>query len=266
MQAMKMLAAARRVRNVRRWMRWVGWRGTFDWAVTEAKSTLGLRGSPTLTIKPRNAQHSLVARLGGSSDMSVFSQIFAWDEYGCIRSVPSPRWIFDLGANVGYASAYLLSCFPTARAIAVEPDPANYALCCENLAPYGDRVRVVHGAVWSTRTRLKLLRGSFGDNREWATQVAASVDGEGTIEAYDIPTLLKMTDGGLVDVLKIDIERSELEVFRGRPAWLAGVRNICIELHGADCESIFFEALRGYQFSLARSGELTLCLNLRSSE
>ena len=196
--------------------------------------------------------------------MCVFSQIFAWDEYACLRSIPSPRWILDLGANVGYSSAYFLSCFPDASVIAVEPDPENYSLCRRNLAPYGKRARVVLGAAWSCRARLALRRGSSRVGGEWASQVSPAGDGEASVEAYDIPRLLEMTGGRRFDILKADIERSELELFgHNAEHWLDAVGNLCIELHGADCAKIFFGALRGYDYALRRSGELTVCLNLR---
>ena len=89
--------------------------------------------------------------------MNVFSQIFAWDEYACLRSVSSPRWILDLGANAGYSSAYFLSCFPTASVIAVEPDTDNCKLCRTNLAQYGTRARV---RIWPWAQRFRRREGS----------------------------------------------------------------------------------------------------------
>jgi FkbM family methyltransferase len=255
-----MLAAVGKAGSIPRWIRSVGWQGTSTWVFSEAKRALGFRDPPTLKIKPRQAQHPVVARLRGSSDMRVFGQIFACDEYACLRSVSSPHWILDLGANVGYSSAYFLSCFPTARVIAVEPDPDNCELCCRNLRPYGERARVVHGAAWPTPTRLVLSRGG----REWATRVFAGADREASVEGYDIPSLLEMTGGERIDILKVDIEGSELDLFGNHSSsWLRAIGNICIELHGADCEKVFFEALRDFDYALQRSGELTVCLNLR---
>jgi hypothetical protein len=67
-----------------------------------------------------------------------------------------------------------------------------------------------------------------------------------------------------VDLLKVDIERAELSVFwRSAASWLHKVRNICIELHGKDCEDVFFDALKDFDYELGRSGELTICRNLR---
>jgi hypothetical protein len=44
--------------------------------------------------------------------------------------------IIDGGANVGYASLYFAACFPDALVVAIEPDPASFALLCRNVAQF----------------------------------------------------------------------------------------------------------------------------------
>ena len=249
------------------WVKAAGWRAALTWAVFQTKKAFGFQeSSGLLKIKPRQTKHPVIARLGGSSDMEVVNQVFVVDEYTCVRNISSPRLILDLGANVGYSSAYFLSCFPTATVVAVEPDPGNFELCRKNLAPYGDRAKVVLGAVWSKRSRLKLSRDTFGDGREWATQVHES-DGnedEAIVDGWDIPSLLHLVDGRHIDLLKVDIERSELEIFgASSSSWLSKVRNICIELHGPDCRQVFLDALKDYDYDLGSSGELTVAWNLQ---
>ena len=73
-----------------------------------------------------------------------------------MRHLKSVSFILDLGANVGFASAYFLNCFPESRILAVEPDEGNVEMCRTNLEPYGERAQVLHGAVWSHNTRLSL--------------------------------------------------------------------------------------------------------------
>jgi hypothetical protein len=48
-------------------------------------------------------------------------------------------------SEFGYASAYFLSKYLTARALAVDPDLRNYAICCKNLEPFGERAKVIQG-------------------------------------------------------------------------------------------------------------------------
>jgi hypothetical protein len=126
---------------------------------------------------------------------------------------------------------------------------------------YGDRAKVVLGAAWSKRTNLKLSREA-GAGRDWAIQV---VEGEeGVVSAWDIPTLLEMAGETQIDLLKCDIERSELEIFGPTAShWIKGVKNICIELHGPDCERVFRSALEDFDFETEVSGELTICRSLK---
>ncbi len=252
-------------RFFRNWVKPAGWRASLTWAAYRTRTMLGFQQPTSLEIKPRQAKYPLLARLGDSSDIRVFHEIFNFDGYGGIRKLSSPRLIVDLGANVGYASAYFLSCFPAAKVLAVEPAPSSFELCCRNLMPYGDRAQVVRGAAWSRRCELVVARG-VGDGREWATQVHEGngvQDGE-TVEGWDIPGLLQLAGENQIDLLKVDVEGSEREIFNSSSSgWLPNVRNICIELHGADCEEVFLRALGDFDYDLERSGELTICWNVR---
>ena len=231
------------------------------------KSSVGLPVAPSIELKVKNAAHSIEMRTGGSSDREVLEQIFVEREYEPI-ALWGPRMILDLGANVGYSSMFFLSRYPTASVVAVEPDPVNYAICCRNLKRFGHRARVVHGAVWPESRKLVLHHGAHGDGREWTTQVGpgrGAADPNAHIKGYDVPTLINLANVDTIDLMKIDIERSELELFsRNTDTWLPHVRNLCIELHGRDCNAVFFRALSAYSYDLGRSGELTVCRNLRA--
>jgi FkbM family methyltransferase len=207
-------------------------------------------------------------RTGGSSDRKALHQIFIEEEYEPLALV-QPAAILDLGANVGYSSAYFLSKYPTARVVAVEPDPQNYALCCRNLSPFRGRATVINGAVWPERTSLVLVRGGFRDGREWATQVRPAAPAEGEVaqvEGYDVATLIGLAGASEIDLLKIDIEGSERALFeRDTEKWLPNIRNICVELHDEDSKAVFVRALSRYSYECLLSGELTVCQNLRVS-
>ncbi|MDX2150157.1 MAG: FkbM family methyltransferase [Bryobacteraceae bacterium] len=253
------------IRAALKFGRVAGWWPAIRYSMYRVSRSLGAGSARSYRLKPRNAQHPVRIRGGNSSDFDVFRQVFVLEEYGCARAIKDPRCIIDLGANVGFASAYLLTCFPDASLLAVEPDPANYELLKQNLAPYGGRARPVLGAAWSRNATLRLMPGVYGDGREWATMVASSEEGEaGSVAGFDVPTLCGMlgTDG--IDLLKIDIERSELELFdRSTCHWLDKVRNICIELHGHDCEEKVLSALTDFDYERSQSGELAVFRNIR---
>lgn len=248
-----------------RWADLIGMRSTLGWSWIRLRTKFGIEEPATWRFHPRQVSHPLTLRLRGSSDSDCFNQIFGAEEYAALRNLPNVRLVLDLGANAGFASAYFLNCFPDCQIVAVEPDDRNVSICESNLRAYGGRVRVLHGAVWSECTSLRLSRGTFGDGRDWATQVSpATEDSKGEIQAWDVASLIDMTGLPVVDLLKIDIEGAEKYVFgESSRGWLPRIRNICMELHGADCEEIFFRALADFDYELERSGEYTICRNLR---
>ena len=242
----------------------LGFRLGVRWYAARALARLPIPGLELVHMKPRELLYPVGVRMKGSSDEFVFDEIFIRREYGAVcEHLKKPQVIVDLGANVGYASAYLASRYPEARVIAVEPDPENFTLCRRNLELYGIRVMTLHGAVWSSCSKLALSY-ELGDG--WATQVVAERnEGAAEIEAWDVTTLLDMCHAETVDLLKVDIEGSEVEAFGANSgAWLPRVRNICIELHDARCRDTFFKALDGFEYELVESGESTMCLNMRA--
>ena len=261
----------RKVRDHYRWAAsWktsAGLSAILGWEFVNLMVKLG-RPEPTVwRVRPRQVRYPLKMRLRGSSDLDVFQQIFVSEEYACLLDLKEPSLVLDLGANVGFSSAFFLNVFPYARVVALEPDERNHLLGKANLLPYGDRALILCGAVWSKPSTLQLVRGVFGDGREWATKVEELAEGEvssGGVRAWDVGSLIDMGGGGPVDLLKVDIEGAELSVFGESAAlWLDRVRNICIELHGRDCEETFFAAIKDFDYELQHSGELTICRGLR---
>jgi hypothetical protein len=66
-----------------------------------------------------------------------------------------------------------------------------------------------------------------------------------------------------IDILKIDIEGSENELFRAHfHDWLAQVKNLAIELHDDASRQTFLEAMAPYAQRHKEVGELTFCFDL----
>ncbi|HYW51079.1 MAG TPA: FkbM family methyltransferase [Gemmatimonadaceae bacterium] len=225
------------------------------------QATLRLGQSKTMfALRSRYACAPLWCR-PDSSDVDVFKQIFCHREYRCLDAVRHAELIVDCGANVGFASAYLLTRFPGASVIAIEPDAANYAVLQRNLQPYGSRATTVQSGVWSEPCGLVMSGEKFGDGREWSCTVRrARADEKPTMIAIDLGALLRASGRGRISVLKVDIEGAEVEVFRvGRCDWLSHVDNIVIELHGPEAERIFRAAIHGRGFHTFQCDELTVC-------
>jgi FkbM family methyltransferase len=216
----------------------------------------GLFKSPRFQVRPTRLAAPIVLRSAPSSDAQVFDQIFIEREYQSIEQISTPRLILDLGANIGLSSLYFAREFPQAEIIAVEPDPGNFAMLQKNVAAY-PRITPLLGAIWHSSRQLQLAPGTYKDRKEWATQVVEGSDGG--VQAFDIPSLV---GDRVIDLLKIDIERSEIELFSKNTGWLRQVRNLCIELHDQECIDVFFKALEPFKYDLSHSGELTICRSI----
>jgi FkbM family methyltransferase len=245
---------ARQIAYQRRLAALLGWRDAIRFRAAMLGARFGWHDGVLLHLKPAALRHPVALRLR-STDADVYGQVIRREEYRPAAGPEAPAVIVDCGANVGFTSAYLLSRFPAARVIAIEPFPTNAALCRQNLAPYGPRAQVLEAAVWSRCTTLSFEQM---DGNEWGVRVSPT--GIGAVRGIDIPSL------GLprIDLLKIDIEGSEQELFsNGAERWLPSVANIAIELHGQSCSKAFFAALAGYEYALSHHGELTLCHGIR---
>src|SRR5256885_16984483 len=108
---------------IRTYARTIGWSAAIRLRYCDLQVRAHIGGAPQVQVKVKNANHPLFMRLG-TSDREVLGQIFIEEEYRPLV-LSSPQAIIDLGANVGYSSAYFLSQYPNATVLAVEPDPDN---------------------------------------------------------------------------------------------------------------------------------------------
>lgn len=204
-----------------------------------------------------NSGHTIWVR-PGTCDVILYYDIMINNHYGKIP-IENAQTIIDCGANIGMSCVYFLYRYPNARLIAIEPDPVNYELCIKNLAPFGDRATVLKAALWGKSMSMTVESGNIGT---WASTVTVAKGNSGsTIEGFDIPTLLKRYDIESVDILKIDIEGAEFDVFSAENLdWINQIKCFQIELENEDCRKVFMKALsqRGFNFSQYR--EITIAV------
>jgi FkbM family methyltransferase len=221
----------------------------------------GSKGSRTYQLRLRGLPHPIYLR-GGRADFFVFAQIFADEEFAPIRQLDLSA-IVDLGGNIGLASVWLLNAFPRAQLVAVEANPDNYPSLEANLQPFGERATVVKGGVWWRRAPLTLVRRQ----NESDAYVREAIPGDNPadlMDGWDIPALMARKGFSRIDLLKIDIEGAETDLFlKDAGRWLPLVRNLSVELHGPECEAALEHALAPYTYQRQVRGELTFCFDLR---
>jgi FkbM family methyltransferase len=213
--------------------------------------------SSELKLTSKKLDYPVIARRG-TSDLEVFNQVFIEEQYGLFPDEGCPGLIVDLGANVGYSSAYFLSRFPRAFVVSVEPDPENYDILIRNLLPYASRNLAIKAAAWSEKVSLEFNPSFSNRGAEWARQIQPTTSG--SVEAITISEIIAMSGFQRISLLKIDIEGAERELFRsGADEWINRVDSIAIELHGEEASKSFFGAIENENFAIEESGELTLC-------
>jgi len=208
-----------------------------------------------------------------TSDIAVFKGVFMQHEYSCIDDLENVQFIVDCGGNAGYSSAYLLSRFEQAECIAVEPDRSNYELMVENLKPFGNRVRTIHGGIWSHVTYLKTVDNKYRGGHKYAVQVQeCQKEDFGAIPAIDMLTILNQSVHRRVSILKVDIEGAEAVMFSaGCEKWLPYIDNMVIELHddtffGPATELVMKKLMEQSRFDISEFGELTVFRSRVDSE
>ncbi len=259
-----MLRIKEKIQHFRFLQKNLGLRGAFIYK-KEIKRSLKLKSKEHYHLASKNAEYPLICR-AHSSDISVFHQIFFEKEYSCLDELVEVDLIVDLGANVGYSSAYFLSRFPQSQLICVEPDSSNFQILEQNLNPYKERVTLIKSGVWSHITGLTINEIPYRDGFEWTVQVRECRENEKPqMEAIDIGTILKQSGKSRISILKVDIEGAEAVVFnKNYESWLPYVDNIVIEIHDDSCfgkaSDIVFQAISscGNSFDVFNSGELTV--------
>ena len=214
-----------------------------------------------LSVVIPDANHTVSLRLG-TSDIPTFDQIFLRQEYQSPNLPDSAEVIVDLGANIGLATVFFGLKYPAARILAVEPDAENFAAMSLNTAVLGDRVRKQQAAVWVSDGSVA-LHSEDDDGAPlgaWGIQVSDRRGGSQPVaDCFTLPTLLDRAGFDTVDILKVDIEGAELEIFsQGAAGWLARINLIIIETHdwfrpGSD--AAVREAVDAMFEELPRSGE-----------
>lgn len=164
----------------------------------------------------------------GTSDAAVFCQVFL-DKQGFFPIPGTPRFIVDAGANIGLMSLCFANRFPQSEIIALEVDESNYQLLIKNCQPY-DRIIPLHIGLWSHSAMLSI---DNPDANSWSFQVnEVPSDTPGAIAAIGIADLLERYGHPCIDILKIDIEGSEYEIFsRGLNEWIDRTSSIVVEIH-----------------------------------
>jgi FkbM family methyltransferase len=197
-----------------------------------------------------------------TTDAPTFEQIFVHGEYESESLPATASSIVDLGANVGYAAVFFALRYPKAKILSVEPDPQNFLQLKMNTVAFGDRIALTQGAVWRYDGVINLqTENESGEPLgAWGVQVSEfRTKSSSNVDCYKVSTILARNQIDTVDIMKIDVEGAERELFgHNANEWLSRTNLIIIETHDRFCpgaEDAVRSALAADFQELPRRGE-----------
>lgn len=221
--------------------------------VGAAKLFMASQRQGNYLIKPRGYKYNIGLR-GLTSDPVIFYNIFCVGGYPVVN-LPQIQTIVDAGANAGYYSVFAARHYPGALIIAIEPEESNFALLRSNVEAYPS-VIALHAGLWSREGTIKINDTTA---EKWCFRCgdfsSEDIDPGKGIQAVTVESLLRDHNLSQIDILKMDIESGEKEVFSAQDtSWLSKVRVLICELHPG-CWRSFFEALKPYSYDCRQVGE-----------
>ena len=198
-------------------------------------------------MHPKSLPHPVYCRVQSSD---IYEYVHHLGHHKNPLPIPfSPQFIVDAGANVGFSALRFATDYPDSTVVAIEPFAGNVAQIRKNCgANY--KIKVEHAALWHRGANLAIKSTSVDFN---AFQVVE--DPVGNIRGLSISDIMKLHSLPRIDLLKIDIEGSERQLFEASETqqWLPHVRMMLIEPHDRmlpGCTDAIAKALNG-KFELA---------------
>jgi FkbM family methyltransferase len=217
----------------------------------------------------------------GTTDIQVFRQVIIDQEYFPIingikesNDIHSIRKIVDAGSNIGMTTLFFKNFFPEAKIIAIEPDKGNFNHLKKNIGINGflSSVTMLKAALWKNSSDNLYISSDFRDGKEWSKSVTIQNKDESynhSKNPLNVVTLQNVInlfeENHVVDILKIDIEGSESELFKSFDfidTLKTSVRFLCLEIHDElkirqDIYRVFDEI----NFSITENNETCFCVN-----
>jgi FkbM family methyltransferase len=213
---------------------------------------------PILYFINENIKHPIKLR-NCSSDIFVCQQILINRKYD-VQDNKLPKVIVDAGANIGCASIWFANKYPNAKVIAIEAQAENFKLLKENVFPYKNIIPI-YAALWSKDDISLSIELEYGKGFDGFT-VHESNDNT-SVKTITIRKIMRDFNLEHIDILKIDIEGAEKEVFEESKEWVYKIGTILVELHDrkkSGCSRAFYAATNDIQFNEWNQGEL-VCLS-----
>jgi FkbM family methyltransferase len=182
------------------------------------------------------------------SDIFTLAEIFFDRQYAIHSPLPAHPLVLDCGANVGLSAIWFLAGWPGARLHAFEPEPNNFRLLEMNIGTRTDAVlnRTAVGRESGNALLFVADHGAMHSVKD-ASVGRRSID----VSCVSLGDYLRAKRIDRVDVLKLDVEGSELDAIEGLGSAIDSVHVIVGELHEKTVDEVrFYRYVEGKSFRL----------------
>ena len=150
-----------------------------------------------------------------------FFVCFLRNEYGLNKQLDHTQTIVDIGSNLGFFSIAARSYYPNATIQAYEPNPRIVPLLRQNVSQLG--ITIYPEAVGGECGCVEIV--DSGD----CNQARTATSQNGSIQQVSLATAVARI-GGTVDLLKLDCEGAEWDMFCDAKPWHS-IRDLRMEYH-----------------------------------
>jgi FkbM family methyltransferase len=166
-----------------------------------------------------------------TTDIGVCGEVLVRRLYNC-EFHSAPALIVDAGANIGLTSVFFANKYPDARIVAIEPEASNFRMLQKNTAPYPN-IKTMKAALWNENCELELFDPEEGHSAFQMRRGSSSggMAPSNRVQARTVDEIMSELGISSIDLLKVDIEGAEKEVFTDPRRWIDRVGTIAIELH-----------------------------------
>jgi FkbM family methyltransferase len=188
-----------------------------------------------------------------TTDVPTYRGIIEMHKY-CFVAKYEPKYIIDAGANIGMAAIYFANKYKNAKIIAIEPESENYELLKKNIENYTN-ITTIKAALWGTPGEISLFDTGLGNDAFMAETNKAVLKTpvkkiKQTIKTVTVDEIINEFHIDAIDILKIDIEGSEKEVFESCKSWINKTKCIITELHERmkkGCNKAFYKNVKYFE-------------------
>ncbi|MBB1286739.1 FkbM family methyltransferase [Flavisolibacter sp. BT320] len=174
----------------------------------------------------------------------------------------TPKTIIDGGGNIGLTAAFWATQYPEATIVTLEPDSGNFEMLRRNTGAYPN-IQPIQAGIWPKTGHLLVKDIGHGDNGLVVEET--SPDTPGAVPALSIGDILAKMGWPTVDLLKLDVEGSEKEIFsHDYEQWLPKVRVLIVEMHDRmkkGSSKAVFKTINQFDFSFEVAGENVVFTN-----